>query len=682
MTTLPVFCGRDCGGDACPLLADIEGGRVVGIRYNPSAGRYLKGCPKGLALDHFHYSPERIKTPLKRTGPRGSGQFTPISWPEAILEIKNGLEGVLSHSGPNAIINLSSAGSTGALHTTERLTQRFLDCLGGSTRLAGNYSSNAAGYVIKKAFGDDYGSSGFDASTICASGMIVLWGSNVMEARLGGELEARLMAASKADIPIVTIDPRKTKTSLLTGARWIPIRPGTDIAFMYALLSVFDDRGAIDQEYVHARCEGFEDLLDFVRGASDGIRKTPLWAEGICGVPSSIIEGLAHEWISRNPALLLPGYSVQRTQYGEEATRLFIALQLASGSFGKRGGSTGSLSNRLPGPKLGAMPGVKGAEHVLFPILRWPDAILESGRQGSARIRAAYSAGGNYLNQGSDIAKSIRAFESLDFIVSHELFLTPTARHSDIVLPAASPLQKEDIGKPWAGNYLLYKPAILGYEGLERSDYDIFRSLADAFGKEETFSCSKSASEWIDGFLADSEISDIDAFKESGIYMGKEQDRTGLSRFDGNPRSFPLATASGKVELQGPHYIPTEQGEEGGRTFRLVTPKNGMRVHSQGGDHPGRIMTNSLQINDVDASAIGVSMNDLVTVTSAQGSVHVRCVPTDRIASGVVSLDEGTWFSRDSMEKSGSANFLTSTAGTAESISCIMHGIPVSVEKD
>jgi len=681
MATLPVFCGRDCGGDACPLVADIEEGRVVGIRYNTRAGRYLKGCPKGLALAHFHYSPERVKTPLKRSGPRGSGRFAPISWPEAIHEIKNRLDDVLSHSGPKAIINLSSAGSTGALHSTERLTQRFLDCLGGSTSLAGNYSSNAAGYVIKKAFGGDYGNSGFDASTMHDSRMIVLWGSNVMEARLGGELEARLMAAAKANILIVTIDPRKTKTSLLTGARWVPIRPGTDIAFMYALLSVFENRGAIDREYVHARCEGFEDLMDFVRGENDGIRKTPLWAEGICGVPSSVIEGLAHEWLSRKPVLLLPGYSVQRTRYGEEATRLFIALQLASGSFGKRGGSTGSLSNRLPGPRLGAMPGVKGAEHALFPILRWPDAILESGRGGGTRISAAYSAGGNYLNQGSDIFKSIRAFESLEFIVSHELFLTPTAKHSDIVLPAASPLQKEDIGKPWAGNYLLYKPAILGYEGLERSDYDIFRSLADAFGKEEAFSCSKTASEWIDSFLADSEISDVEAFKESGMYMGQEQDRTGLSRFDGDPKSCPLATASGKVELQGPHYIPTGPCEEGCRTFQLVTPKNGMRVHSQGGDHPGRIMTNSLQINAMDASALGVALNDFVVVTSEQGSVHVRCVPTDRIASGVVSLDEGTWFSREAMGKSGSANFLTSTAGTAESTSCIMHGIPVSVEK-
>ncbi len=89
-------------------------------------------------------------------------------------------------------------------------------------------------------------------------------------------------------------------------------------------------------------------------------------------------------------------------------------------------------------------------------------------------IRAIYSAGGNFLNQGADIAKNIKAFQSLDFAVCHELFMTPTAKYCDIVLPAASPLQKEDIGLPWAGNYLLYKPKILPCEGQERSDFSIF----------------------------------------------------------------------------------------------------------------------------------------------------------------------------------------------------------------
>lgn len=662
-------------------MADLEGGRVVKIRHNPLAGRFLKGCPKGLALAHFHYSPERLKTPLKRSGPRGSGKFSPITWDEAVIEIRDRIGAAIERSGVQTLMSLSSAGCVGALHSTQGLTQRFLDCLGGSSRLEGNYSSNAAGYVIKKAFGNDYRHSGFDAATMQYSKLIVLWGANILEARLGTELDERLLAASASGIPIITIDPRKTTTTTRSGATWIPILPGSDIALMYALLFEFGRLEAIDFEYARARALGFVELMDFVLGKRDGIEKTPEWAARICGVPAETIGGLAKKWIENAPVLLLPGYSIQRSTYGEEAARLCIALQLASGSFGKKGGSTGSLNNRLPSPRLGSMPPVVGAEHRPVKLLRWADEIIASGGDERTKIRVAYSAGGNYLNQGGDIRKGLKAFESLDFIVSHELFLTPTATYSDIILPAASPLQKEDVCSPWLGNYLLYKPQILGYEGLERSDYDIFRSLAEAFGEEAVFSCSKTASDWIQTFLESSEIEDVAEFKKCGIYLGKEQERVGLSEFDENPGAHPLSTKSGKIEFEDIRYDLSQEYEKNRKNFMLITPKNRLRVHSQGGDHPESIGRNSLYMNALDFESMGLMEREKVRLESATGFVIVEAIPTSDIAPGVVSLDEGTWFTSLSMETSGSANFLTSTIGTKESISCIMHGIPVWISR-
>lgn len=686
MKTMPVFCGRDCGGDACPLLAEVEGGRVLGIRHNPAAGSFIRGCPKGFALPHFHYSPERIGTPLLRTGARGSGNFRPIPWDEALDRIREGLDACRERHGPHSVLCLSSAGSTGALHNTEVLTRRFLNATGGCTVMDGSYSSNAAGFALRQVFGQDFGTSGFDPATMNRSSLIILWGANILEARLGSELPARLREAGRQGVPIVSIDPRRTRTAESVGAEWIPIRPGTDCALMYAVLHVLREEGHIDMDFMAARAEGFRGILAHVEGLYDGVVKNPEWARTICGVDSAVITGLARRWVSTKPVMLLPGYSIQRVEAGEEAARLCVVLQLATKNFGLAGGSTGSLNNRLPGPLVGKLDAGDGSGNAHIPVVRWADAILEGEPAYPSTIHAIYSAGGNFLNQGADIAKNIRAFESLDFAVCHELFMTPTAKYCDIILPAASPLQKEDIGLPWAGNYLLYKPQILPYAGQERSDYDIFSDLASRFDVEGRFTEGRGAGEWIKCFLKASEIADPTAFMEKGIYFGVEQDRTGMDAFASDPEGHGLRTPSGKVELgRGSRWMPWMSAASPSQppSWILVTPKVAGRVHSQGGDHPESILRNSLTMNSDDARILGLVEGDMVEIISGTGQTMAPVIPTDTVMRGVVSLVEGSWFTGPNSKalQSGSANWLTSTRGTEESTSCVMHGIRVMIRK-
>ena len=684
MTMMPVFCGRDCGGDACPLLAEVENGKVIGIHHNPAAGEYIRGCSKGFALTHFHYSPERIKTPLLRVGPRGSGSFRSISWDEALDLVKDGLSSCREKHGVHSIMSLSSAGSTGALHNTEILTRRFLNAIGGCTVLDGNYSSNAAGFALRKVFGSDYGNSGFDAATMKKSSMIVLWGANILEARLASELPARLMEASKRGVPILSIDPRKTSTARRTNAEWIPVRPGTDAALMYAILDVLRIEKMMDVGFAERLADGFAELIDFVSGRLDGIEKTPAWAAPLCGVESETIISLARRWASTKPVMLLPGYSIQRTEAGEEVMRLSVALQLATGNFGKAGGSTGSLNNRLKGPRLATMAEGDGAGNCHVPIVRWADAILEGPPCYPSKVRAVYTAGGNFLNQGADISKNIKAFESLDFAICHELFMTPTAKYCDIVLPVASPLQKEDIGTPWAGNYLLYKPRILPPEGQERSDYAIFHDLARRFGVESAYSEGRSEEAWIEHFLEFSEIPDIAEFKAKGVYFGKEQERSGLADFASDPEHHPVGTLSGKLQLYGTRWAEwKEASADASFPLRLITPKAANRVHSQGGDHPESIARNDLLMNREDAIDLKLAEGELVEIVSGTGSTRAAVAQTAELMRGVVSLHEGTWCASSSSGKDplGAANYLTSTRGTEESTSCIMHGIQVSVRK-
>lgn len=682
MEMVPVFCGRDCGGDACPLLAVVEDGSVTRIQHNPE-GRTIKACPKGFLLPHQHYSPERLLEPLVRTGNRGSGQFRRVSWKEALSLIKEKLETAIERYGPQSILSLASAGSTGALHNTETLTKRFLNCLGGHTSLSGNYSSNAANHTLRKLFGSSYGYSGFPPESLLAAEAIILLGANILEARLGAGYPEYLEKAAREGKTIIAIDPRKTKTASLAGVSWIPLLPGTDSALLYAILQSLEAESLIDHAWLAERAEGAEQIFSYIDGKTDGIIKDAGWAERQTGIPAATIRKIAQIYILNHPVLLFPGYSIQRTQFGEEAMRLAVLLQLATQNFGVFGGSTGSLNNKLPGLAVGKLDELERRSNPKIPILRWPDAVLE-GQPRYPDIHVLYSAGGNFLNQGADIRKNIRAFMKADFVVSHEMFMTPTARYSDVILPVKGPLQKEDIGIPWAGNFLLYKPQILKARGDEKSDYEIFNMLASMMHVEAEFSKGRSEHEWIAQFLQSSEVSDAESFMKKGIWFGDKYDISYMEKFLLDPQDNPLGTRSGKLEFSGARArFDAQKLNE----FFLVTPKRHNFVHSQGGDFAEVLKNNPLQINSNDARRLGIQDGDCVKVSSETGWLIAPVRISDDIRESVVSLHEGSWFvnNADTADSSGSGcaspNLVTATDGTAESCSCIMHGIPVSVSR-
>jgi anaerobic dimethyl sulfoxide reductase subunit A len=695
MATLPFFCGKDCGGDACPLLVEIEEGRAARIRHNPAAGEFIKGCRRGLSMGLEHHSPERLSKPLIRRGPRGSADFREAGWDEALGLVAERLLDIRARSGPASLLSLSSAGSTGALHGTEALASRFLNAAGGFTGLSGSYSNGAAKSVLPYLLGPDWTRSGWDAATMRDSEMIILWGANLLDTRLGSEVPQRLLEAKRRGAEIVSVDPRRTSTAAQASTWWIPCRPGADAALMLAVLHCLVDEGLVDRPFVEARASGFDRLERYVMGADGGRARSPEWAESLCGVGAPEIRRFARAYAAARPAMLFPGYSIQRVSAGEESFRLTVALQLATGNFGARGGSTGSLNNRLPAPRVGSLGTLDRGGNPRAPVLRWPDAILE-GRSGGypSDIRAAYAAGGNFANQGADVRKSVAAFEALEFAVCHDLFLTPTARLCDVVLPAASPLEKEDVGVPWLGNYLLYKPAAFECAGA-RSDYDIFRELSDRMGFGREFSEGRDASAWIDSFIAESEIPDPEEFKRTGIYLAPDRERVGLADFSADPAGHPLATDSGKVEIASERYeretgfpaIPTWRGAPPDPRYplSLVTPKRPETVHSQRGDRASALAPRAqeLEMHPADAAARGLGPGAEARVFNDRGSLRIRVRVSEDIMPGVVAIPEGTWFSLDASgeDRSGSANLLTSTRGTGHESSCVMHGVAVQAGK-
>ncbi|MHB0856741.1 MAG: molybdopterin-containing oxidoreductase family protein [Anaerolineae bacterium] len=690
---VPVTCNRDCGG-GCPLLAHVREGRVVRITDNPLAGPFLHGCPRGFQAHRQLYAPDRLRTPLLRTGPRGSGQFGEADWNEALDLVALRLREIVDREGPRAILALAGSGACrGALHNTGALTRRFFSLLGGYSGTYGSYSSGAANYVTPFVLGSE--PAGTDAASLEWSQMVVLWGANVAECRMGCELPARVRQARERGVPVVVIDPRRSDTVREFSSEWIPVRPGTDSALMLAVLYVLVTEDLVDRVFVARTSVGFEDLERHVLGRDEaGIPRTPDWAEAICGTPAAAIADFAQRYGRVKPTALLPGLSIQRTIGGEEAMRLAITLQVATGNLGRLGGSSGALSwGRLPWPRAGAIGLPTPPEHAAVPVLRWPDLVLE-GRSGGypSDIAAIYTVGNNYVVQGSDLHKSVRAFEKVDFAVCHEMFLTDTARYCDVVLPATHFLEREDLIFP-AENGLLFTHQVAEPLPGTRDDYAIFADLADRLGFGERFTEGRTPAEWLQHFLDKSEVPDHEALRRTGLYYAAEQNRVGLSAFAADPQAHPLSTPSGRVEIacpsleqSGGSLLPQARvlSVEQAYPLRLITPTVRWRTHSQHENIPwfrARIKQ-ALWIHPTDAAERGIDDGQAVWVSSPQGRVEVPAYVTPDILPGVVCLHAGAWplVRADGVDVGGSPNVLTSTEPTLPSQGSRTHSVLVQVQ--
>ena len=645
------------------------------------------------------YAQDRLKRPLLRDGPRGSGQFKEIEWPEALDRVATRLMEVKEKSGCGAILGLSGSGACrGALHNTSILTERFLGLLGKCTGITGSYSSGAVSFVTPLLFGTRY--TGLDPETLRFSRAVILWGANISDTRFGCELETRLREYGKEGAPIVVIDPRRSRTVDRLGAEWIPVWPGTDSVLMAAVLYVLLREGLVDRSFIQSYSVGFEVLEQYVLGRIDGTPKTPAWATKRCGTPEQMIEALALRYGTTKPTALIPGLSIQRTLGGEEASRMAVALQVATGNVGVMGGSSGGpIWNALPKPRCGVVG--RGSMKVAapdacpspaIPVYRWADAVLE-GKSGGypTDIGAIYNVGENYLCQGSDIRKNIAAFERVDFSVCHDYFLTSTARYCDIVLPATTFLEREDV--VFANeNYLLYSHQAIEPVGEARNDYDIFCQLAERLGFLEAYSENRTGSDWLARFIDESEIEDKEEFKRTGIYRAPDQRRVAFASFVSDPDSHPLSTPSGRIELASEQYVhkgfslaPSCRitDPETDYPLRLVSPHSRYRTNSQYSNDSWfrEREPQVLWMNPKDAKLRSIDDGATARVATPQGEMIIPVRVTRDITPGVVCLFQGVWpgFGGDGIERAGSVNVLTSTVPTKPSQSSRTHSVFVEV---
>ncbi|MBN1399900.1 MAG: molybdopterin-dependent oxidoreductase [Anaerolineae bacterium] len=659
---------------------------------NPLKGPMMHGCARGYQMPRVVYAADRLTQPLIRTGERGSGMFREVGWDEALDYVAERLSAAKAAYGARSVIRLGGSGACrGALHHTSLLNRRFLSGLGGFTDITGSYSSQAATYAAAHVYGSS--PKGIDPATLQFSRLLILWGANIVDTRFGCETESWIRRVKGEGVPVIVIDPRRSRTVEQLATEWIPVFPGTDSALMAGVLHVLITEGMVDREFVAKYSVGFDKLERYILGSDGGQALDPRWASTVCGTSEDMIVRLARVYGSSKPAALLPGLSIQRTVGGEEATRMAIALQVATGNVGIPGGS-GAVASGLPGPRLGTIAVPAAADCVGVPVYRWADAVLD-GREGGypSDIRVIYNMGGNYISQGSDVRKSIQAFQAVEFSVCHDSFLTPTARYCDVVLPTTTFLEREDVmgGRE---NYLFYSGQAIAPVHQSRNDYDILWDLATRLGFGDAFSEGLTATQWIERLIEESEVDDPKEFRRTGIYDGGEHLRVGLSTFIADPQTHPLTTPSGKIEIASDTYaqtgfadIPTCRilPDDSCYPLRMVTPHARYRINSTNANLAWfrEQEEQVLWIHPRDAVERGVEDGQQILVYNDRGRTKIRARVTDAIMGGVVCLLQGQWpsFDADGTDVAGSANVLTTTEPTQPSQGSRTHSTLVQVAR-
>ena len=716
------------------FTAVVENGRVVDclpFARDPAPSPILRSM-----ADMVH-SPLRIARPAVREGwlrqregsdraARGHDRFVEVNWDTALELVASELARVRGQHGHDAVFGGSYGwSSAGGLHHARTLTQRFLHSGGGCVGQAGNYSWGAAQFLLPHVIGTyspvtgrvtDWRSVLAHTQLFIAFGGLPLRNTQVTSGGAGEHSSAVWIArAAQANIEFVVVSPTRGDVPEGLNARWIPIRPNTDTALMLAMAHTLLAEGLHDTAFLQTHCNGFDAWARYLRGADDGQPKDAAWAAAICGVEASTIAELARS-AARQRTMINCTWSLQRAHHGEQPYWASIALAAVLGQIGLPGGGFafghGSINGAAtPRPDVAAPRLSAGTNpiHRNIPVARMADMLLQpgesyafNGRTGTyPDIRLVYWAGGNPFHHHQDLNRLLRAWQKPETIVVHDSWWTPTARRADIVLPATTTLERDDVGGSSRDRYLLAMKQAIAPVGQSRNDFDIYRELAARAGHEAAFTEGRDEAAWVRAIYdstaenwraAGFTLPDFDRFWEQGVaeLPEPEQDMVLFEAFRRNPQAAPLGTPSGRIELHSaaiagfgyadcppqPTWLaPAEWlGADSARQWplHLISSQPADKLHSQ--LDAGVVSREQklrerqrVRLNPDDARTRGIADGDLVRVFNARGTCLGGATLDEAVMPGVVVISTGAWFDGDGhgLERHGNPNVLTVDLGTS-----------------
>lgn len=689
-------CPHDCP-DTCAWQVAVreDDGRAVDIWGHPdhpvTAGRLCGKVDK--YLDRTYHA-DRLTTPLRRVGPKGSGQFEPISWADAIRETAARLGEVVDRHGAESVLQYSYAGTMGFLQG-EGMAQRFFHRMGAS-RLGRTICAEAGVIGVSYTVGKTVAQ---DVVDFQHAKLIWLWGTNTLTSNM--HLWPFVQRARKAGAKVVVIDPVRTRTARAADA-WIPIRPGTDGALALAIMHVLIAEDLVDHEYIERATVGFAELAERVADWA------PERAEAITGIPADTIRTLARDYGRTRPAAIRINYGMQRHRGGGMAARTIACLPALVGAWKDPGGGVQlSTSGTFEFDTRGLLRPdlLAGREPRTLNMIRLGDAL----RKDEAALRRAHMQPRPVDQAPKDPGPPVHALivynsnpaavapdqgavheglrrEDL-FTVVLEHFLTDTADFADIVLPATTQLEHWDIVKPYGHLFLgLNRPAIdpVG-ESLPNSE--IFRRLANAMG-------------YTDPCFSESDEAVLQAFIEAqrapcfeGLTWPRLMDES-FCRLNVPEPFMPFAegrfpTESGRCELRseamaraGYDPLPTYEAppEQSADTLVCISPPAHSFLNStfvNVGRFAAREKEPLVMVHPDDAAHRGITEGARVLVENDLGSIELPArVSTDVIRGTVVA--PSIWWNKLSDQKRN-INWLTPQDESDMGGGALFFEVPVTV---
>ncbi|MBK9168193.1 MAG: molybdopterin-dependent oxidoreductase [Bryobacterales bacterium] len=667
-------CALDCP-DACSVLVTVEDGRATRLRGNPDHP-VTRGflCAKVARYLEREYSPERLLHPLRRTGKKGEGQFARISWDEALDQIATRLRAAGEEFGPEAVLPYSYAGTMGYLNG-QGMDRRFFHRFGAS-RLDRTICSAAGVAGQTLAMGVRYST---PPEQFRDAKLILAWGANILGTNV--HLWPFIVEARRNGARFYTIDPRLNRTGRLSDKHFF-VNPGSDAALAFGLMHVIFAEGLEDADYIARHTDGIDELR--ARVAS----YTPEATERLTGIPRHEIAALAREYATTRPAAIRLNYGIQRSERGGLAAAAVSLLPVITGQWRYAGGGmqlSTSQAFRLNVPQLARedlqLRSPLGRPARVVNMSQLAEALLDL-EHPPVKALVVYNSNPAAIAPDQNRVLQGLAREDL-FTVVLEQFLTDTARHADIVLPATTFLEHTDLYFAYGHYYLQLARPVVPAPGEARPNVEVFRQLARRMGFD-------------DPCFADTEDDMIRTLLASehpfvrGITLEQLEREHSVRLRVGEP-FLPFAeggfeASGGRANLRLPDYEPPVESRLGDAALRtrfpleMISPKNDDSMNSTFGNRPDTDMqTAVLEMHAADAAPRGIADGDLVRAFNQRGATVFTAKVNGSLQPGVVAAPAVRWPSRSQHGRSANALVaprLTDMGGGPVFYSCL-----VQVEK-
>ncbi len=728
----------------------VQGGKFVSLRPWEKDPHPTPMLP---AVRDVVYSPSRIMYPMVRRawlekGPgaapedRGKGDFVRVSWDQALNLVAREIRRVQTDFGPWAVFaGTYGWRSVGRVHNCQPWLRRMMNLAGGFVAVTGDYSTGATQAIMRYVTGtmEVYEQQTAHPVVMANTELLVFWGGEPLNNnQIGANVPDHagftwVDEMKRAGKKAIFIDPLRTEACKALDAEWIAVRPQTDVAMMLGIAHTLVAEKLHDTKFLHDYTVGFDRFLPYLMGQTDGSPKTAEWASGICGVSADTIRDLARRF-AKNRTMLTSGWSMQRQQRGEQVHWMLVTLAAMLGQIGLPGGGFGlsyhSCSNGAPTANAAILAGgapiltpantgknwtaEQGSKTI--PVARIVDMLEHPGETYEFKgtrvkypdVKLSYWVGGNQFTHHQDRNRQVRAWRKLETFIVHDFQWTPTARMADIILPATTTAERNDIDN--VGNYsysaMVAMKQVIEPVGESRNDYDIFRGVAARLGFEAAFSEGRDEMGWIRNFYDAAATAarakgvampDFDGFWKGNSIEFPVPDAAKkfvrYAAFRDDPRLNPLGTPSGKIEIFSqtiakmgyddcighPEWKePFERASAPGAKYKLhVNTKHpAKRLHSQ---LCGTSLRDSYTVqgrepclmNPADAAARGIAEGDVVRVFNDRGQMLAGAKFSADVMAGMVVVNEGGWY--DPLEpgkpgtlcRYGYVNVLTRDIGTS-----------------